>query len=211
MPARAPGLSVTAWPWAGPRMLRGTVRDDAPGRPPGPVQGRGTAQLQRRRAQPVWLQRRRAQPAQLQRRRAPRRLPLQQVPRPARKPGTQRRRLRPQRAQPRRPSPSLRLRPGWCPGSCLWQGPPRLRFRCQLLLPMFRRISDCLSPLEVFRLEGNTGTVAARAAAGYFSENESIVTGSAGAPSVGLAPGLRPTAAIAVTTSSPEVTLPTTV
>ena len=88
---------------------------------------------------------------------------------------------------------------------------PRLRFRWQLLLPMFRRISDCLSPLEVFRLEGNTGTTALRDAAGYFSENESIVTGSAGAPSVAFAPGFSPAAAIFFTTSSPAVTLPTTV
>ena len=80
-------------------------------------------------------------------------------------------------------------------------------------LLLFRRISDCLSPLKVFRLEGNTQVLhrSLRGPASYFRENESIVTGSTGAPSVSLLPGVTPAAAIFDTTSRPEVTLPTTV
>lgn len=88
------------------------------------------------------------------------------------------------------------------------RGPP---LRSGLLL--FRRISDCLSPLKVFRLEGNTHVLHRGRAgrASYFRENESIVTGSTGAPSVSLLPGVIPAAARLATTSSPDVTLPTTV
>lgn len=84
-------------------------------------------------------------------------------------------------------------------------------FRSGLLL--FRRISDCLSPLKVFRLEGNTHVLHRGRAgrASYFRENESIVTGSTGAPSVSLLPGVIPAAARLATTSSPDVTFPTTV
>ena len=88
------------------------------------------------------------------------------------------------------------------------RGPP---LRSVLLL--FRRISDCLSPLKVFRLEGNTHVLHRNRTgrASYFRENESIVTGSTGAPSVSLLPGVMPAAARLDTTSSPEVTFPTTV
>ena len=51
------------------------------------------------------------------------------------------------------------LSPGLCPVLCfvsLCRTRPQLRSRWQLLLTLFRRISDCLSPLKVFRLEGNT-------------------------------------------------------
>ena len=47
-----------------------------------------------------------------------------------------------------------------------------------------------------------------RGRASYFRENESIVTGSTGAPSVSLLPGVIPAAARLATTSSPDVTLP---
>ena len=88
------------------------------------------------------------------------------------------------------------------------RGPP---FRSGLLL--FRRISDCLSPLKVFRLEGNTHVLHPgwNGRASYFRENESIVTGCTGAPSVSLLPGVIPAAAMLDTTSSPDVTRPTTV
>jgi hypothetical protein len=88
------------------------------------------------------------------------------------------------------------------------RGPP---LRSGLLL--FRRISDCLSPLKVFRLEGNTHILhrGRTGLASYFRENESIVTGSTGAPSVSLLPGVMPAAARLDTTSSPDVTFPTTV
>ena len=106
-----------------------------------------------------------------------------------------------------------------------WRGPvqllrlqplhhqPRGLLHRSVRLPLFRRISDCLSPLKVFRLEGNTHVPhrGLNDRASYFRENESIVTGSTGVPSVALAPGAIPAAAILVTTSSPDVTLPTTV
>lgn len=83
-----------------------------------------------------------------------------------------------------------------------------------LLLP-FRRISDCLSPLKIFRLEetaSNCFCAGANAGGRHsFRENESIVTACTGAPSVPLPPGTMPAAAIASTVSRPEVTLPTTV
>ena len=115
--------------------------------------------------------------------------------------------LHPFQLQPFRPVPVQLLHPQ----------PPLHQPRGPLirsgLLPLFRRISDCLSPLKVFRLEGNTHVPhrGLRDRASYFRENESIVTGCAGAPSVALAPGAIPAAAILVTTSSPDVTLPTTV
>ena len=60
-------------------------------------------------------------------------------------------------------------------------------------LLLFRRISDCLSPLKVFRLEENTHVLhRGRLRPGFLLQrNESIVTGSTGAPSVALPPGLK--------------------
>lgn len=213
MPVRQPALPGTACPWGGPRTLPVTAQD-------GP--GRRLRVLRPRRVRPQVRPRLPAAPGPRPRRQET--LPRRQepLPRQARLPAAQ-------GPRPRLPAALLPL-----PVPCLWgcRSPvlplvpfpvlrlvlilvlrtlPRFRSRWQLLLTLFRRISDCLSPLEVFRLEGNTGTAATRAAAGYFSENESIVTGSTGAPSVALSPGLRPAAAIPVTTSSPDVTLPTTV
>jgi hypothetical protein len=105
------------------------------------------------------------------------------------------------------------LRQAW------FQPPPEPRRRLREPEPgldrqlLFRRISDCLSPLKVFRLEGTTQVMrrSQLTAVDYFRENESIVTGSAGGPSVAFPPAFIPAAAMFVTTSSPEVTLPTTV
>ena len=102
-----------------------------------------------------------------------------------------------------------------------WLQPPGPEPRRRLREPepgldrqlLFRRISDCLSPLKVFRLEGTTQVMrrSQLTAVDYFRKNESIVTGSAGGPSVAFPPAFIPAAAMFVTTSSPEVTLPTTV
>lgn len=114
------------------------------------------------------------------------------------------------RLLPQPPLPELQGRGCWLLQFLLGQ-PRGLPPRSGLLL--FRRISDCLSPLKVFRLEGNTHVLhhGLTGRASYFRENESIVTGSTGAPSVSLLPGVIPAAAIVDTASRPDVTFPTTV
>ena len=185
-------------PSAAPRRL--PVK--APGGLPGAVRVTERPVPRRRVPRAPVLQRR---VPQLLHRRAPRQREPQEPPR----------RPEPQ-APPQVPgSPALHLprlrRLHRCLPPARRQAPgPWPRLRRQLLL-LFRRISDCLSPLKVFRLEGNTCTRSVEAGAGYFRENESIVTGSTGAPSVALPPVLIPPSAIFVTTSRPDVTLPTMV
>ena len=192
--------------WAGTRMR--------PVRAPDAVQRRAWVQPQEQKRQGFRRQARQQRGLQLQ---------LQQrgFQPPAPLQGRLRRGFRPQ-AIPRRRPGHLRPVPSrwWAPRP----GIPRPWLRQPLPvrprgpfprsgLLLFRRISDCLSPLKVFRLEGNTHVLhrGRGGLASYFRETESIVTGCTGAPSDALEPGVIPAAAMASTASIPEVTLPTTV